>query len=104
MYNICILKSEIIVCNKRLTKKKSHLISISRLDEQWFNNIKKVSSDKANFLYVGRISKEKGIFDFIKIFDEMNLNSTLSIVGNAKNFLLIIQKLVKLAIYQTLIH
>ena len=86
MYNICILKSEIIVCNKRLTKKKSHLISISRLDEQWFSDIKKVSSDKANFLYVGRISKEKGIFDFIKIFDEMNLNSTLSIVGNAKKF------------------
>ncbi len=96
MYNICILKSEIIVCNKRLTRKKSHLISISRLDEQWFSNIKKVSSDKANFLYVGRISKEKGIFNFIKIFDKMNLNSTLSIVGNTEKFSLNNPKIIKI--------
>ena len=34
MYVICTFRSEIIVCNKRLTKKKSHLISISRLDEK----------------------------------------------------------------------
>ena len=84
MYNICILKSEIIVCNKRLTRKKSHLISISRLDEQWFSNIKKVSSDKANFLYVGRIKVEKGIFSLASLIKNKR-DISLTIVGAEKN-------------------
>ena len=44
MYLICTFKSEIIVCNKRLTKKKSHLISISRLENKWFQNLTKAST------------------------------------------------------------
>ena len=86
MYLICISKSEIIVCNERLTKKKAHLISISRLDDSWFKNQRKPSLDKVKFLYVGRISPEKGIFDFINFFQKLVIESSLSIAGNHKNY------------------
>tara|TARA_X000001036_G_scaffold439126_1_gene489047 strand:- start:4634 stop:5647 length:1014 start_codon:yes stop_codon:yes gene_type:complete len=86
MYLICMSKSEIIVCNERLSKKKAHLISISRLDESWFKNQREASSDKIKFLYVGRMSPEKGIFDFIKLFQKLNVDSSLSIVGDHKNY------------------
>ena len=87
MYVICISFSEVIVCNKRLSKKKAHLISISRLENYWFENPKKVSIDKIKFLYVGRMSPEKGIFDFLNIFNNLNLYADLSIVGNSKNYI-----------------
>mgnify|MGYP001208307927 CR=1 FL=1 len=86
MYLVCTFRSKIIVCNKNLTKKKSHLISISRLDELWFKDRKKISSKKVNFLYVGRLSKEKGIFDFIEMFNKINIDAKLSIAGYSKNF------------------
>ncbi|MDC0232285.1 glycosyltransferase, partial [Pelagibacteraceae bacterium] len=35
-------------------------------------------------LYVGRISAEKGIFNFIKMFDEIKTEFEFSIVGNLK--------------------
>jgi len=86
MYLICTFRSEIIVCNKRLTKKKSHLISISRLEDKWFQNLTKVSTQNVEFLYVGRLSKEKGIFDLINMINNSNSKFNLSIVGNSKNF------------------
>ena len=86
MYVVCTYRSEIIVCNKRLTKKKSHLISISRLDESWFQNQKKPSLDQVNYLYVGRVSKEKGIFNFIDMFNKIPIKGKLSIVGYSKSF------------------
>lgn len=85
MYTVCTLKSEIIVCNKRLTKKKSHLISISRLDEPWFQKHKEVSNLVPSFLYVGRMSKEKGIFDFIDMLKKIKINAKLEIAGYSDN-------------------
>ncbi len=86
MYRICISNSEIIVCNKRLSKKKAHLISISRLDNLWFENQKEAYLGKVRFLYVGRMSAEKGIFDFLSLFKKLNLNAELSIAGDAKDY------------------
>ena len=86
MYLVCTFRSEIIVCNKRLAKKKSHLISISRLEELWFKDLVKTSLDQVNFLYVGRISKEKGIYDFLKMFENLKMEKKMSIVGYSKNF------------------
>ena len=86
MYVICTFGSEIIVCNKNLTNKKSHLISISRLDGFWFKNQINTFSKKANFLYVGRLSKEKGIFNFIEMFEKMDIDATLAIAGYSKKF------------------
>ena len=66
-------------------KRKCHLIFPSRLDDQWQQNQKKVSLDKIRLLYVGRLNPEKGIYEFLKMFDQIKLNAELSIVGNANN-------------------
>ena len=51
----------------------------------WFKNHKRVSLDKVRFLYVGRMSPEKGIYDFLKMFNKLNLNAELSIASDIKN-------------------
>lgn len=87
MYKVVTLNSQIIVCHERLfDKKKSHLINVSRLDDSWLKNRKEAILDKAKFLYVGRMSQEKGIFDFIEMFSEIKLKSEFSIVGNLNNY------------------
>tara|TARA_B100000029_G_scaffold474353_1_gene516567 strand:- start:798 stop:1817 length:1020 start_codon:yes stop_codon:yes gene_type:complete len=86
MYKIVTSNSEVIVCHERLfNKNKSNLVYISRLDEMWLSNYKEVLLDKIRFLYVGRMSPEKGIFDFIKMFNEIKLEAEFSIVGNSEN-------------------
>ena len=85
MYKTLTSKSEVIVCHERLhPKEKSHLVYISRLDDEWLSNFKNPILDKVRFLYVGRMSPEKGIFKFIKMFKEIDFPSTLSIVGNSE--------------------
>ena len=84
MYRIVTSKSKVIVCHERLfDKKKSHLVYISRLDQEWLSNHKPVLLDKIRFVYVGRMSPEKGIFNFIEMFNKMNINAEFSIVGNS---------------------
>ena len=86
MYKIVTSNSKVIVCHERLfDKKKFHLVYISRLDDEWTKNHKDALLDKTRFLYVGRMSPEKGIFDFIKMFNKMKLKAEFSIVGNSKN-------------------
>jgi len=86
MYKIVTSNSKVIVCHERLfDKKKFHLVYISRLDDEWTKNHKDALLDKIRFLYVGRMSPEKGIFDFIKMFNKMKLQAEFSIVGNSKN-------------------
>ena len=86
MYKIVTSNSRVIVCHKRLfDKKKSHLVHISRLDDQWFANHTDALLDKVRFLYVGRMSPEKGIFEFLKMFNEIKFKAEFSIVGNSKN-------------------
>ena len=86
MYKIVTGNSKVIVCHERLyDKNKSQLVYISRLDDEWLTNQKEVSLDKIRFLYVGRMSPEKGIFDFIKMFEKIELGAEFSIVGNPEN-------------------
>ena len=86
MYKIVTSNSKVIVCHERLfDKKKSHLVYISRLDDEWFINHKDALLDKVRFLYVGRISPEKGIFEFLKLFDEIKFDAEFSIIGNSEN-------------------
>ena len=85
MYIIVTSNAKVIVCHERLYKKKSYLVNISRLDNQWMTNHKDALLDKARFVYVGRMSHEKGIFDFIKIFNNLKFDSEFSIVGEVKN-------------------
>ena len=87
MYRIITSNSKVIVCHERLyNKKKSHLVHVSRLDEEWIQNHKEALLDKIRLLYVGRISAEKGIFNFIKIFEEIKTEFEFSIVGNLKKY------------------
>ena len=86
MYSIMTTNSTVITLHERLYKgKNSHLVTSSSLDEEWLKNNKEVKLDKIRFLYVGRVNPEKGIHRFLKMFEEIKLNSELSIVGNLKN-------------------
>ena len=87
MYKIVTSYSKVIVCHERLfDKNKSYLVNISRLDDEWIKNHKDALLDKIRFLYVGRMSLEKGIFDFIKMFNKIELKAEFSIVGNSINY------------------
>ena len=83
MYKIVTSNSKVIVCHERLfDKKKSHLVYISRLDDEWFINHKDALLDKVRFLYVGRMNPEKGIFEFLNMFNKIKFDAEFSIVGN----------------------
>ena len=86
MYTLVTFKSNIITCQKRLVKKKNYnLVFPSEIDINWLKNTTKSLLDKPRLLYAGRIKVEKGIFSLLKMFDEMNIDAELSIVGNTKN-------------------
>jgi len=82
MYSIMTSNSTVITLHERLYKGKNcHLVTSSSLDEEWLDNHKEVKLDKVRFLYVGRDNPEKGIQKFLKMFEEIKINSELSIVG-----------------------
>ena len=62
------------------------MVYISRLDDLWLKNQKKAKLDKIKLLYVGRMSSEKGIFDFLKMFDQLKFDAQLSIVGDVEKY------------------
>ena len=81
MYTVVTFKSNIITCQKNLTKKKSTLISPSELDINWTKNTIEPLLDKPRLLYVGRMRIEKGVFSLFEIFGEITIDVELSIVG-----------------------
>ena len=81
MYTVVTFKSNIITCQKNLTKKKSTLISPSELDINWTKNTIRPLMDKPRLLYVGRMRIEKGVFSLFEIFGEITIDVELSIVG-----------------------
>jgi len=86
MYTFVTFKSNVITCQKRLVKKKNYnLVFPSEIDINWLKNNTKSLLDKPRLLYAGRIKVEKGIFSLLKMFDEMNVDAELSIVGNTKD-------------------
>jgi len=100
MYSIMTSNSTVITIHERLYKGKNcHLVTSSSLDEEWLENHKEVKLDKIRFLYVGRANPEKGIHKFLKMFEEVKLNSELSIVGNLEKIELLKNKNIKLIGY-----
>jgi len=82
MFKTITKNSNVITCHKRLyDEKKSFLIYPARLNEKWFKNHKIPSLEKARYLYVGRINPEKGIKNFIEMFNSLEMESELSIAG-----------------------
>ena len=90
MYKIVTSKSNVIVVHPKLHQgKKSFLAEPSKLDNLWLAEYKKVSLEEVKLLYVGRINPEKGIIQFIKMFDELKINTKLSIVSKTQNLKII---------------
>ena len=86
MYTFVTFKSHVITCQKRLVKKKNYnLVFPSEIDINWLQNTTKSPLDKPRLLYAGRIKVEKGIFSLLKVFDEINIDAELSIVGNTED-------------------
>ena len=85
MFKIVTKNSKVIVCHKRLyDEKKSFLIQPARLNQTWFQNKKNSILDKARYLYVGRFNPEKGIKNFIELFNTIEIVAELSIAGENK--------------------
>ena len=86
MFKIVTFKSNVITCQEKLfTKRKSNIVFPSELNSFWFDNKQKSLLDKPRLLYVGRVKVEKGIFDLLKIFNEIEIDTQLSIVGRAES-------------------
>ena len=86
MFKIVTFKSNIIVCQEQLFKKgKCEIVFPSEINSSWLENLQEPALDKPRLLYVGRIKVEKGIFSLLKIFDEINEDFHLSIVGSGNN-------------------
>ena len=86
MYLIVVKNSSVIVCHERLfDKEKSYQVYPSRLDSKWLTNHQEISTDKVKLLYVGRINREKGIYDFLKMYDQIKIKTEFSIAGYSKN-------------------
>ena len=86
MFILITSNSKVISCNPRLyNTKKSFLVYPSRISSDWTVNHKEPLLDKVRFVYVGRINPEKGIYNFINLFDKINFKAELSIVGYKKN-------------------
>ena len=71
---------------KNAAWKKGSIVFPSQLDDSWFENVKKPSTEEANLIYVGRIKKEKGIFSFLGLIKEIQANYNFTIVGATKHF------------------
>ena len=78
--------AKIISCYEGLYTGKIHeMVQPSELDQKWFKNRKIISpSKKIKLLYVGRIRVEKGIINFLDLFNKLNNNFLLTIVGDNK--------------------
>ena len=86
MFFFFIKKSKIISCYKGLYDGKIHqMLQPSELDKKWFTQ-RKIITPKKNIklLYVGRIRVEKGIFNFLNLFNKLNNNFSLTVVGDKK--------------------
>ena len=69
--------------------KSYSILSPSELDSSWFVNRKKTKLSPINLLYLGRLRKEKGIYNLISLLKEMKINYKLNVVGleaNKHNF------------------
>ena len=83
----------IITCSISLKKKyKFKLVLPSEITDIWFKNgklllKKRLNKKKINFLYLGRVRKEKGFENLIDLIDDIKLKSSLSIVGNDFKYL-----------------
>jgi glycosyltransferase involved in cell wall biosynthesis len=87
MFFVMLWKTKIISCHKELSRGRFfYLVRPSELSEAWFKNKKKINikEKQIRLLYVGRIKIEKGIFNLLNIFQKLEHEVKLTIVGDKK--------------------
>ena len=81
----------ILTCSKSLTSVVNpKLIYPSEIDNNWLKNKKKRNlkkNKKIHLLYAGRFREEKGYASLIKIYEKLNINSSLTMIGNDYKYL-----------------
>ena len=78
--------SSVISCQERLTKNKEiSLVYPSELDDTWTKNISEPNLEKPKLLYIGRIKIEKGVFSLFNIFNKIQDDIVLSVVGKVED-------------------
>jgi len=86
MFTVVSWKAELISCRSHILKGKAgKVVSPSQLGSNWFKLHKKPNLESVKLLYVGRIKVEKGIFSLLKIFKNLKIKATLSLVGSGKS-------------------
>ena len=83
MYRIISANSIVVASSSDLLKNsKSYSTLIpSELDSSWFIKRKKPNLSYINLLYLGRLRKEKGIYNLINLLKKMKINYKLNVVG-----------------------
>jgi glycosyltransferase involved in cell wall biosynthesis len=86
MFFLFTRRAKIISCYEGLYNGKIHeMVQPSELDQKWFKNRKIITPNKkTKLLYVGRIRVEKGIINFLDLFNKLNKNFLLTVVGDNK--------------------
>tara|TARA_B100000989_G_scaffold294175_2_gene272801 strand:+ start:26263 stop:27303 length:1041 start_codon:yes stop_codon:yes gene_type:complete len=93
MYNFLKKNLSVLSCSKSLTGVTNpKLIYPSEITDRWLKNrkkqIKKISHNKTiNLLYLGRFRKEKGYESLINLFKELEINASLTMIGNDFKYL-----------------
>ncbi len=78
LFSIGSLRSNLISCRKHILRgKKGVVVNPSQLNENWFNNIKKLDFNHLKLLYVGRLRVEKGIFSLLNLLQKSDLKLTI---------------------------
>ena len=97
MFKLMTKFSKVIVCHERLFRKdKSFVVSPSRLSRNWMEKTSLPKLDIPRLLYVGRINPEKGIVNFIEMFEEIDINSEIYLAGNTEKLKISSNKIKKL--------
>lgn len=87
MFMIISLKANLIGCRTHLLRGKiGKTVSPSQLNSKWFESYQKPNLEKITLLYVGRFKVEKGIFSLLKIFNDLKMEASLTVVSAGYNF------------------
>ena len=87
MFKIVTNYLDILSVSRHLSglKKNYTLIKPSEIEKRWFFKRKKADLKRPKLLYLGRYKKEKGVISMRNIFNSINFNFELNIVGLKKN-------------------
>jgi hypothetical protein len=83
MHRLMSANSMVVASSSDLVKnlKTYSILRPSELDSSWFIKRKKTNSSYINLLYLGRLRKEKGIYNLIFLLKKIKINYKLTVVG-----------------------